>query len=235
MHGLAHGIIAPERERQVGHAARYMSEWHLLADRARGLDEVDAVIVMLLDACRDGENIRIENNVLGRKSDNARQDIIGAAANLDLARERVGLPLFIECHDHDGGAMPAHDARLFDEFLLAFLQRDRIDDRLALHAFEASLDHLEFRGIDHDRHARDVGLGRDQIEEILHGAGGVEHALVHVDIDNLRAADHLFARHVERRRVFIVFDEFPETRRASDIGALADIDELDVLGERERL
>ncbi len=38
-------------------------------DDARGFDEIDAVILMLLDAGRDRENIGIEDDVLGRKAD----------------------------------------------------------------------------------------------------------------------------------------------------------------------
>ena len=37
------------------------------ADFARRLDEIDAVIVVLLDARRDSENIGIEDDVLGGK------------------------------------------------------------------------------------------------------------------------------------------------------------------------
>jgi hypothetical protein len=54
---------------------------------------------------------------------------------------------------------------MLDELVHAFLHADRIDDRLALHALQPRLDHLPLRGVDHDRHARDVGLGCDQIEE----------------------------------------------------------------------
>jgi hypothetical protein len=43
------------------------------------------------------------------------------------------------------------------------------------------------RGVDHDRHAGDVRLRGDQVEEGDHRLDGVEHALVHVDVDDLRA------------------------------------------------
>ena len=46
-------------------------------------------------------------------------------------------------------------------------------------------DHLEL--VDHDRHAGDVGLGGDQVEERRHRLLAVEQALVHVDVDDLRA------------------------------------------------
>ena len=167
---------------------------------ARRLDEGDAVAVVLLDAGRDREDVGIEDDVLGRKADLLGQQLVGALADRDLALERVGLALLVERHHDDRGAIGAHQPRLSQERLLAFLHRDRIDDRLALHAFEAGLDHREFRGIDHHRHARDVGLGGDEVEELDHRALRVDQALVHVDVDDLRAVGDLIARDLQARR-----------------------------------
>jgi hypothetical protein len=88
----------------------------VLADEARRLDEGDAVAVVLLDAGRDREDVRIEDDVLRREADLLRSGcLVGARADLDLALEGVGLALFVEGHDDDGGAVAAHDLRLFDE------------------------------------------------------------------------------------------------------------------------
>ena len=46
--------------------------------------------------------------------------------------------------------------------------RDRVDDRLAGDALQAGLDHAPLGAVDHDRHAGDVGLGGDQLEEGVH-------------------------------------------------------------------
>ena len=93
----------------------------------------------------------------------------------------------------------------------------------------------ELRGIDHHRHARDVGLAGDQIEERDHRLLGLEQALVHVDVDHLRAVLDLVARDRERRVVVAGRDQLAEFGRAGDVGALADIDERDFGRERERL
>ena len=195
------------------------------ANAPHGFDEIDAVIVVFLDAGRHREYVGIEDDVLGREADRLGQHMIGARADGDLALERVGLALFVERHDHDGGAVAAHGAGELDEFLLAFLERDGIHDGLALDAFEPGLDDVEFRRIHHDRNPGDVGLGGDEMQEIHHRLGGIDEALVHVDVDDLGAVGDLFARHVEAGGSVSRLDQLAETRRAGDIGAFADIDE----------
>ncbi len=82
---------------------------------------------------------------------------------------------------------------MVQELLFAVLQADRVDDRLALHALQPGLDDRPLRAVDHDRHARDVGLGGDQVQELGHGRFAVEQALVHVDVDDVGAAFDLLA------------------------------------------
>ena len=233
MHGLAHALIAAERERQVRYAAGDVHMRQVRLDPARRLDEIDAVIVVLLHAGGDGEDVRIEDDVLGRKADRVHQNVVGALADRRLALERVGLALFVEGHHHHGGAVAAHDLGVLDEGGLALLHGNRIHHRLALQAFQPGLDHREFRRVDHHRHARDVRLGGDQIEEGHHGGFRVEEALVHVDVDDLRAVLHLLARDRQRARIIAGGDQLAELGRAGDVGALADIHERDFRRQRK--
>ena len=143
MHGLAHLLVAAKREREVGDAAGDMGAGEIFPDPPRRLDIGDAVAIVLLDAGGDGEDVGIEDDVVRRKADGIDENVVGALADRGLARERIGLALLVERHHHHSGAVPAHDLRLADEFRLALLERDRIDDRLALDAFEPGLDHLE--------------------------------------------------------------------------------------------
>jgi hypothetical protein len=82
-----------------------------------------------------------------------------------------------------------------------------------------------FGGVDHDRHPANVRLGRDKLEEAIHGGNAVDHAFVHVDVDDLSAGLDLLASDRERRVVIACLDEVAEPCRAGDIRALADIDE----------
>ncbi len=64
---------------------------------------------------------------------------------------------------------------------------------------------------------------------------GIEQALVHVHVDDLRAVLHLVARDRQRAGIVAGGDELAEFRRAGDVGALAHVDERDFGRERERL
>ena len=90
---------------------------------------------------RDREDVGVEDDVLGVEAGALGQQVVGALADRDLARDRVGLALLVERHHDHRGAVAADLARLLEERLLALLEADRVDDRLALHALEPGLDH----------------------------------------------------------------------------------------------
>jgi hypothetical protein len=66
---LAHRLVAAERERDVRDAAGYVAGGEAALEFARGLDEVDRVVVVLLDAGGDGEDVGVEDDVLRREAD----------------------------------------------------------------------------------------------------------------------------------------------------------------------
>ncbi|MCY1223883.1 hypothetical protein D9M68_537830 [compost metagenome] len=135
MHRLPHRLVAAEGEGKVGDTAGDMHMRQRGDDFARRLDEVDAVIVVLLDAGRHRKDVRVEDDVLGREAGLFRQELVGAAADLDLARLGIGLTDLVEGHDDDGGAIGAAEFRVVQESLFAFLHGNGIDQRLALNAF----------------------------------------------------------------------------------------------------
>ena len=161
------------------------------------------------------------------------QQVVGALADAGLAREGVGLALLVEGHDDHRRAVAACKARLLEELRLAFLHRDGIDDALALDAFEAGLDHVPLRAVEHQRHLADVRLGADQVQEAHHRRLRVEHGLVHVDVDHLRAVLDLLARDGQRVVVAAFEDHAGEGLRAGDVGALADVHEQAVVADVE--
>ena len=163
------------------------------------------------------------------------EQVVRAPADLDLALDRVRLPLLVERHHDDAGAVAADAARLLEERLLALLERDRVDDALALEALQARLEHRPARAVDHDRQPRDLRLGRDVVEERRHRLLALEQVGVHVHVEDVRAAAHLLERDVDGAGEVAGLDEPPEARRAGDVRALADHHEARVRPDLERL
>ena len=121
-----------------------------------------------------------------------------------------------------------------DEGLLSLLQGDGVHDRLALDALQSGLDDLPLGRVDHEGDAGNIRFGSAEVQEAHHRGLAVEHALVHVDIDNLRTVLDLGAADVECLFVLLVENQALENRGTRDIGALADIDEQAVVTDVER-
>ena len=171
----------------------------------------------------------------GAKPASRHDEVVGAAEDLDLPLDGVGLPALVERHDHDRGAEAADRPRLLEERLLALLQRDRVDDALALEAAEAGLERREARAVDHDRQPRSLGLGREEVEERRHRLLGVEQVGVHVHVEQVRPAAHLLERDVDRALEVVRLDQPAEPRRAGHVRPLADDDEPGVGADHERI
>ena len=222
---LAHRLVAAEAEAHVRHAARNLGARQVLLDPARRVDEVDRVVVVFLDAGGDGKDVGVEDDVLGREADLVNEDLVGARADLGLAGKGVGLALLVKSHHHGGRAVAADQVGLAAELGLALLHRDRVDDALALNAAQPGLDHAPLGAVDHDRHACDLRLAGNQVQKAHHRRLAVQHGLVHVDVDHLRAVLHLLACHRERLVEIAAEDHSRKGLGAGDVGALADVDE----------
>ncbi len=66
--GFAHEVVAAKREREIRDAAGDVHVRARLFDDARGLDEIFREGVVLFDSRRDREDVRIEDDVLGRRA-----------------------------------------------------------------------------------------------------------------------------------------------------------------------
>ena len=114
-----------------------------LLDPPRGLDEGDRVVGVLLDAGADGQDVRVEDDVLRREADLLGRGSGRRGDRISTFRSTVvGLALLVERHHDDGGAVAPDEPGVLAEDLLAFLEADRVDDALALQALQPGLDHL---------------------------------------------------------------------------------------------
>jgi hypothetical protein len=109
--------------------------------------------------------------------------------------------------------------------VFTLLEGDRVHHRLTLGALQPGLDHRPLAGVDDQRDLGDVRFAGDQVEEVHHRLLGVEHALVHVDVDHLGAVRHLITGDHQGGVVVAVFDQLGELGRAGDVGPFADVDE----------
>src|SRR5215213_3438017 len=234
VNGLPHGVVTPEGERDVGDTARGPGVGKAPGDLPHRLDEVDAVVVVLLDAGGDGEHVGVEDDVLWREAHLFREDPVSTAADLDLPLYRVSLARLVEGHDDHRRAVALHHPGLPDELLLALFQAYGVHDGLALHALQPRLDDGAPGRVDHDGHPRDIRLGGHEVEEPDHRFLTVEHPLVHVDVYDLGPVLDLLARHVQGRLVVVVQNKVLEARGASDVGPLADVDEQGISADVAR-
>jgi len=197
VHRLAHGIVAAEGEGDVRDAARDAGAGEGFLDDPGRLEEIDGVMVVLLDARGDGQYVRVEDDVLRRETRAVDQETVGAGADADFLIACRGLALLIKGHHHRGGTIAAQERGAAQELLLPVLERDRVHDALALQALQARLEHGPLRAVQHDRHARDVGLDGDQVEELHHRGLAVDQGLVDVDVDHHGPVVHLLAGDLE--------------------------------------
>ena len=143
-----------------------------------------------------------------------------------------GLALLVERHHYHRRAVFEHPARILAELVFAFLQRNRVDDALALKALQPGLDDLPLRGVDHERHPGYLRLAGQQLQVARHRGDAVDHALVHADVDDVGAVLHLLPGDAYRFFELAFFDELRELRRTGDVGPLADHDvDARLLGE----
>ena len=232
VHGFADFVVAAEAERDIRDAAAHFRVRQVGFDPARGVDEVNRVVVVLLHAGGDGEDVRIEDDVFGRKADLVDQDPVGALANADLVFVGRGLALLVKGHHHHGGAVFQDGRGVLAKLLFAFFQRDRIHNAFALQALQPGLDDLPFRGVHHERHLGDFGLARQQLQKARHGRDAVNHALVHADVDDIGAVLDLLPGDAYRFFILALLDQLGELRRTGHVGPLADHDEdAGLLGE----
>ena len=150
---------------------------------------------MLLDAGGDREDVGVEDDVLGGEADLVDEDVVGALRRSPCGARRLS-------------AWPS-SSKAMTTIAAPYLRHSRacsmkgstpsfIEIELTIglpwtHLRPASMtSHL--RGVDHQRHPGDVGLAGDQLDEAVHRRDAVDHPLVHVDVDDLRAGLDLLAR-----------------------------------------
>ena len=209
--------------------------WQVLVYPTHGFDEVQTIAGVFFNACGNGENICIKNNIVRIEADLVHQNVVTAFADVDFLLVGVGLASFIKRHHHGGRAIAFDFFGVGDEFGFAFFERNRVHNRLALYAFQAFFNHIPARAVHHDGHTRNVRLRCDQIQEAHHRGFGIEHAFVHVDVDDLCAVFHLGFGHFQGFVVLTIQNQTRKCFGACHVGALTHVDKQAVDIGIERL
>src|SRR5919197_1382185 len=115
MYSLAHDIIAAKREGDVADTARNQRIRQVMLDRTGRLEVSQGIVVVLLDAGRDRQDIGIKDDVLGRKTDLVGEDRIGTLADLELALGGIRLAPLVKSHDDHRRTIAADPFGVFDE------------------------------------------------------------------------------------------------------------------------
>ena len=89
---------------------------------------------MLINSCRDREDVRVEDDIFRRETGLLGQNPVAPSADFDPSLQRVRLPVFVKCHHDSRGAVSSHSACVGTELLLALLEADRVHDSLTLYA-----------------------------------------------------------------------------------------------------
>ena len=152
VHGFAHRVVAPKGEREIRDASRDFRAGKVCLDPPDGLDIINGVAVVLGEARRDGEDVRVEDDVFGREADVVYEDAVGPLTDFGAALQRIGLPVLIKRHHDHSSSVITSGLSVLPELVFAFFERYRVDDGLTRQALQPCLDDVPLRRIHHDRH-----------------------------------------------------------------------------------
>ena len=146
-----------------------------------------------------------------------------------------GLSLLVKGHHHHRGSVFEDGGSVLTELLLPLLERDGVDDALALQTLQTGFDYLPPGGVDHERDLGHFRLTAQQLQIAGHGGDAVDHALIHADVEDIGSVLDLLPGYGDGLFVFALLDQSGELRRASNVGALTNQDvNTGLLGKRLR-
>ena len=128
-----------------------MHVWASFFDRLASLNIELGVVVMLVHASRDRQDVQIEDNVLGSEVDGF-EEVVCSDANINLILKQNRLTCLVESHDDDSSAVLLNKPCLLHEFFLTLLQGYTIDDALALALLQTRLNNAKLGGVYHNWH-----------------------------------------------------------------------------------
>src|SRR5258708_3940944 len=102
VHRLTNQLITAKAKGYIADPAAYVRSREVLPYPFCRFKKIKRIIPMFFDPGCDGKNIRIKNNILGRKIYLPGENVIGSFANVDSPPVGVSLSLLVKSHDHGG-------------------------------------------------------------------------------------------------------------------------------------
>ena len=225
MNGFTDIGIATEREREVTDTTTHVGTRQILMNPLGGTDEFHGIVVVLLHTRSDGEYVRVKDDVERIHAQLVHQQPVSTLSYLNTALKGSCLTHFIEAHHHHGSTIAHHVPGMREEYLLTLLQRDGIDDALALAAFQSSQDYLPFRGVYHHRNLGYLRLSRYHIEEVHHLSLRIQQSVVHIDVYHGSSVSHLLACDTDGFLITFFINQTQELPATSHVTALTHVHE----------
>src|SRR5262249_53663258 len=212
-----------QAEGHVGDAQARPGAGQLLLDETDGLNGFDAGADIVLVAGADRKDQRVEDDVLRLDAVLAGQQPVGALGDGRFALAGYGLGLLlvlVDAHDDERGSVAPGlpDHRLESLRILAVFQVDRVDDGLALGAFEGFFDNPMIGRIDHQRRLDLLYFDFQEPDDVRQL---VAVRILEIDVDHLRSAAHLRPSDLGGFLELALGDQALELAAAEYVGALA--------------
>ena len=191
--------LTPRRrqaERDVGDPQDRPALGEALLDRLDPLDGRQRRADVVDVARPHGKDQRVEDQVPGRDAVLPGQQRVRALGDRQLAGAghcHALLLVLVDAADDDSAAVAAQERRDLLEPLLAVLQVDRVDDRLALTVPQRDLQHGGVGRVDHQRH---LDAPRELAHEAVHVGRLVAVGIGEADVEHLGAGLDLGPAHL---------------------------------------
>mmetsp|Transcript_14896 Transcript_14896/g.37859 ORF Transcript_14896/g.37859 Transcript_14896/m.37859 type:complete len:315 (-) Transcript_14896:627-1571(-) len=219
----AYRFVSPERKGNVRDTAADFTPGAKPLDFSRCANEVNRVVVVLRQARSHRQDVGVKDDVVGGNPYFLHQNTEGSLTDIHLVFEVCRLTVLVKGHHNHRGPMPLADLCAALEILLAFLERDRIHNALALGTLEARFHHVEFGRIDHEGNLAHIRLGDQEVDEFGHGRNSIDEAIVHVDVQNIRTLLHLLPCYCQGLLVVSIHDGLLVHYGASNIAPLPNV------------
>ena len=202
-----------------------------LGDAADALERLEAKAPVLVVAGGDGEGERVEEEVVLVQAPLAREEVVDARGDLDLAvggLRHAGLHVLVDGQRHACRAVALQQRADLVEALLAVLEVDAVHDAAAARALERGLDHVGLRAVHHERRVDVLHVAARHLGHVLDAVTAHE---VDAHVEQVAAVAHLLLGHAHQAVPVAGIEEALELLAAVGVGALGHDQEAVVLAE----